>query len=325
MPNKPNDRQKKDSSSNQNTANSKPMFMVDPKDKSKELLSTSVQKKLLAAKLIFDKFKPKLITDKTIPSKDLSTKMSDSEYVFVNFSSGTTQECDVLYSLVKHFGIKEIAITTLTAFEEFIKFIKGDCLTSRDAKSLENIKLANSSYDNNRINIRPISVEMIKTISNLLDDGSITKIHRIIPPKIDFRKKIYTDSEIIDGDGLFLTPYAGSINHQIANKILNIKSNAQILVFVPEIFDGGCYETEGNGAISDNLIPCSIYHYVTEGAKKVFGVNIEYHSGYGQNNGGIYFGKSEAAGGGMSWPDELDPYDDEYRLDFPEANSIEFC
>lgn len=122
---------------------------------------------------IYNSYHPTLISKSALYTNDLEQSIKTARYIFLGEVHGATQNCDVVYSLITHYGIKNIAIELPSNLKDFI----NSCIQNKpDFTSINNLIFTASV----------LSVEMAKTIALLANEGRINTIH-------------YTDSDSEEG------------------------------------------------------------------------------------------------------------------------------
>jgi len=114
----------------------------------------------------FNQFSPKLIAKEELANQDLSVGISTARFVFCGEIHGAKQNCDVLYSLVTHYGITSLALEVHEGLKPFV----DTCIANQPDFSL---------IDPNYFIGGVLSVEMAKTIALLFTEGKLKHIHYI--------------------------------------------------------------------------------------------------------------------------------------------------
>lgn len=112
---------------------------------------------------VFKKFEPKLIHNSNLYDADLNSAIAHAKYVFVGEIHGAKENCDVLYSLVKHYKIRNIALELDKELKPFV-----DSCTA----GTPNFELIDTTYFVASV----LSVEMAKTLYVLYKEKLIDNI-----------------------------------------------------------------------------------------------------------------------------------------------------
>lgn len=114
----------------------------------------------------FNRFSPTLISRDELSNHDLSAGISTARFVFCGEIHGAKQNCDVLYSLVTHYGITSLAIEVHEDLKPFV----DTCIANHP-----DFSLIESNYFIGGV----LSVEMAKTIAVLFSEAKLKHIHYI--------------------------------------------------------------------------------------------------------------------------------------------------
>ena len=110
----------------------------------------------------FSIFKPKLIPKSKLYNVDLNSAIAHEKYVFIGEIHGAKENCDVMYSLIKHYNIKNLALELAIDLKPFV----DSCIAGKP-----DFELIEATYFMAGV----LSVEMAKTIyilhkENLIND-----------------------------------------------------------------------------------------------------------------------------------------------------------
>jgi hypothetical protein len=110
----------------------------------------------------FNYFKPKLIPKSKLYNADLNSAMAHAKYVFVGEIHGAKENCDVLYSLIRHYKVKNLALELDIELKPFV----DSCISGKP-----DFNLIDTTYFIAGV----LSVEMAKTLyilhkENLIND-----------------------------------------------------------------------------------------------------------------------------------------------------------
>ena len=116
-------------------------------------------------KQIYDSFSPTLIPAEQLANPQLAEQIATSRFVVCGEVHGATQNCDVLYSLITHYGITSLA---LELFAETCKAFIDSCIAGQP-----NFELIDADYFIASV----MSVEMAKTLALLVNENKISDMH----------------------------------------------------------------------------------------------------------------------------------------------------
>ena len=111
----------------------------------------------------FNKFTPKLISKSKLYNADLNNAIVHTKYVFVGEVHGTKENCDVIYSLITHYKIKNLALELGKDLKPFV----DSCISNKP-----NFDLIDSKYFTASV----MPLEMAKTIYTLIKEKLINNI-----------------------------------------------------------------------------------------------------------------------------------------------------
>jgi len=112
--------------------------------------------------ITFNNFKPKLIPKSGLYNANLNSAIAHAKYVFVGEIHGAKENCDVLYSLIKHYNIKNLSLELDIELKPFV----DSCIIGKPGFDLIDTPYFVASV---------LSVEMAKTLyiihkENLIND-----------------------------------------------------------------------------------------------------------------------------------------------------------
>ena len=113
----------------------------------------------------YDNFSPSLIPAEQLANPQLAEQIATSRFVVCGEVHGATQNCDVLYSLIIHYGITSLA---LELYAETCKAFIDSCIAGQP-----NFELIDADYFIASV----MSVEMAKTLAVLVNEKKISDIH----------------------------------------------------------------------------------------------------------------------------------------------------
>ena len=113
----------------------------------------------------YKSFSPSLIPAEQLANPQLAEQIATSRFVVCGEVHGATQNCDVLYSLITHYGITSLA---LELYAETCKAFIDSCIAGQP-----NFELIDADYFIASV----MSVEMAKTLAVLVNENKISDIH----------------------------------------------------------------------------------------------------------------------------------------------------
>ena len=111
----------------------------------------------------FNKFTPKLIPKSKLYNADLNSAIAHAKYVFAGEIHGAKENCDVMYSLIKHYNMKYLALELDIQLKPFV----DSCIGGKP-----DFDLIDATYFVAGV----LSVEMAKTIYMLSKEKLINNI-----------------------------------------------------------------------------------------------------------------------------------------------------
>jgi hypothetical protein len=114
----------------------------------------------------YNSFQPKIIPKEKLFNAELNSAIARSKYVFLGEMHGAKEDADALYSLVKHYNVKNLAIEYDIAFKPFL----DSCIKNKPDFSLVDYEYFIGSV---------VSLEVAKTIAIMIQQGIIENLYYI--------------------------------------------------------------------------------------------------------------------------------------------------